>query len=64
MTMQGSISEVKFEIKHRDGRVIPLVVNAVRHGPVDDIAAYVARDRDRYERELVASRKRLEELAE
>lgn len=64
MTMQGSISEVKFEIKHRDGRVLPLVVNAVRHGSVDDIAAYVARDRDRYEQELVASRKRLEELVE
>lgn len=62
MTMQGSISEVKFEIRHRDGRVLPLVVNAVRHGPVDDIAAYVARDRDRYEKELVSSRKRLEEL--
>ena len=64
MNLQGSISEVKFEIKHRDGRVIPLVVNAARHGSVDDIAAYVARDRDRYERELVASRKRLEELVE
>lgn len=64
LTMQGSISEVKFELKHRDGRVMPLVVNAVRHGGMDNIAAYVARDRDRYEKELVASRKRLEELVE
>lgn len=64
MTMQGSISEVKFEVQHRDGRVLPIVVNAVRHGTVDDLAAYVARDRDRYEKELVASRKRLQELVE
>lgn len=64
LTMQGSISEVKFDIVHRDGRVIPIVVNAIRHGAVDDIAAYVARDRDRYERELVTSRKQLQELVD
>lgn len=64
MTMQGSVSEVKFEIVHRDGRKVPIVVNAVRHGMLDDIAAFVARDRDRYEQELVASRKRLQELVE
>jgi len=65
--MQGSISEVKLELAHRDGTTtLPIVLNAVRHEQggrmVHDIAAFVARDRDAYERELVASRRRLEEL--
>lgn len=66
LQMQGSISEVKLELSGRDGTVTPIVVNAlvrVDHGvTVHEIAAYVARDRDRYERELVLSRKRLEGL--
>jgi phosphoserine phosphatase RsbU/P len=64
LQMQGSISEVKLDVVHRDGSTIPMVVNAIRHEQdgvvVHEIAAYVARDRDKYERELVQSRKRLE----
>ncbi len=64
LRMQGSISEVKLEIAAAAERV-PVVFNVIRRDDgtgsiVHDIAAYVARDRDRYERELVASRKRLE----
>jgi sigma-B regulation protein RsbU (phosphoserine phosphatase) len=66
LRMQGSVSEVKLDVLHRDGSRIPMVINAVRRQEdgveVHDLAAYVARDRDVYERELVASRKRLEEL--
>ena len=66
LQMQGSISEVKLEVLHRDGTPIPVVLNAIRREQagqmVHEIAAYVARDRDKYERELVASRRRLEEL--
>jgi sigma-B regulation protein RsbU (phosphoserine phosphatase) len=66
LTMQGSISEVKFDVLHRDGTSVPMVFNAavqVHEGVVrHEVAAYVARDRDQYERELVRSRKRLEEL--
>jgi len=66
LQMQGSVSEVKLEIVHRDGHTIPMVMNAIRRdgggGPVHDIAVYVARDRDTYERELLLSRKKLEEL--
>jgi sigma-B regulation protein RsbU (phosphoserine phosphatase) len=66
LQMQGSISEVKLDVVHQDGSTIPLVVNAIRHehggAVVHDLAAYVARDRDKYERELVLSRKRLENL--
>lgn len=61
LRMQGTVSEVKLELVHGDGTVVPMVVNAIRrehHGQmVHEIAAYVARDRDKYERELVAARK-------
>jgi sigma-B regulation protein RsbU (phosphoserine phosphatase) len=66
LRMQGSISEVKLELMHADGSIIPIVINAFereRAGErVHHLAAFVARDRDKYERELVLSRKRLEEL--
>jgi sigma-B regulation protein RsbU (phosphoserine phosphatase) len=66
LQMQGSISEVKLEVVHKDGQVIPMILNAIRRERggrmVHDLAAYVARDRDKYERELVRARHRLEEL--
>ena len=66
LRMQGSISEVKLELVHENGS-LPIVVNAIRRDDgtgtlVHEIAAYVARDRDRYEQELVRSRRRLEDL--
>ena len=67
MQMQGSISEVKLELVHSDGHTIPMVLNARLHQQagetVHELAAFIARDRDKYERELVLSRKRLEVLA-
>lgn len=67
LQMQGSISEVKLDVLHRDGTKIPMVINAVRSladgEELQEIAAFVARDRDIYERELLASRKRLEQVA-
>lgn len=66
LQMQGSVSEVKLDVLHRDGSAIPMVLNALRREyrgvVVHEYAAYVARDRDKYERELVLSRKRLESL--
>jgi len=66
LQMQGTISEVKLDFVHRDGSTIPMVLNARRivrdEVVVHDLAAYVARDRDKYERELLRSRKRLEAL--
>jgi sigma-B regulation protein RsbU (phosphoserine phosphatase) len=69
LLMQGSVAEVKMELVHRDGRTLPIMVNAFmreRDGRrLQELAIYVARDRDKYERELVLSRRRLEEaLAE
>jgi phosphoserine phosphatase RsbU/P len=64
LQMQGSVAEVKLEVLHRDGHTLPMVMNAIRREEsgvvVHDLAAYVARDRDAYERELVLSRRRLE----
>jgi sigma-B regulation protein RsbU (phosphoserine phosphatase) len=66
LQIQGSVSEVKLELVHHDRHLVPMVLNAIRRQEGDevvhDIAAYVARDRDKYERELVESRKRLEVL--
>jgi phosphoserine phosphatase RsbU/P len=66
LVMQGSISEVKLELLQPDGSTLPIVINAIVHehdgAKVHELAAYVARDRDKYERELIQSRKRLEEL--
>lgn len=67
LRMQGSISEVKLELRHANGTTFPLVLNAALRDLgggvlVHDIAGYVARDRDRYEQELVQSRRRLETL--
>ncbi len=65
LQLQGSVAEVKLELVHRDGSRVSVMLNAIRrteHGEIThDVAVYVARDRDAYERELVRARKRLEE---
>lgn len=67
LRMQGSVSEIKLELRSRGGEMVPVVLNAIRRQAADgrfvhDIAAYIARDRDRYERELLQSRKDLEAM--
>lgn len=61
LRMQGTVSEVKLELVHADGTLVPMVVNAIRRerdgAVLHDIAAYVARDRDKYEHELLKARK-------
>ncbi|MEO5671214.1 MAG: PAS domain-containing sensor histidine kinase [Ramlibacter sp.] len=68
LRMQGSVSEVKLEVIHGDGHAIPMVMNArrreVQGGVVHEIAMIVAHDRDAYEKELVASREKLQSLVE
>lgn len=68
LQLQGSVSEVKLEVRHREGSVIPMIFNAVRRerrsAIVHDIASFVARDRDVYERELLSSREKLRVLVE
>jgi sigma-B regulation protein RsbU (phosphoserine phosphatase) len=64
LEMQGSISELKLDVRHRDGSAVPMVLNVVRHGQgpehTQEVAAFVAWDRDKYEKELLLSRKKLE----
>lgn len=68
LQMRGSAAEVQLDFVHRDGTVIPMIVNAVQQQAGQatrlDIAALVATDRKTYERELLAARKRAEELLE
>jgi sigma-B regulation protein RsbU (phosphoserine phosphatase) len=66
LQIQGSLSEVKLEFVRRDGQGIPIVMNARRHEDggeaVVEVALFVARDRDKYERELLLARTRLEDV--
>ena len=68
LQMQGSLAEVKFDVVHHDGRSIPMILNARRRkrpsGEFDEIAAFVAQDRNRYERELMNARKKADSLLE
>ncbi|MBJ2154593.1 PAS domain-containing sensor histidine kinase [Variovorax sp. IB41] len=68
LQMQGSLAEVKFDVRHRDGRSIPMIFNARQrkraHGDFHEIAAFVAEDRNRYERELLSARKKADLLLE
>lgn len=66
LDIQGSVSEVKLEVLRRDGRAVPMVFNAVRRSNSDatwyEVAAFIAEDRHKYEKELLQARKRAEEL--
>jgi phosphoserine phosphatase RsbU/P len=73
LQLQRSVAEVQFELVRSDGRVVPMLINAAQRTEttgertgqsVMDIAAFVATDRRKYERELLAARKRAEELLE
>jgi sigma-B regulation protein RsbU (phosphoserine phosphatase) len=67
LRMQGSVAEVKLEVRTRDGRALPVMVNLAEEvfGGVLylHIAASIAEDRHKYERELLLQRRRAEELA-
>ena len=66
LEMQGSVAEVKFDIKQHDGQTLPILVNIVDrssgHGKVRQIAVFIAEDRAKYEHELVLARDRAEDL--
>jgi len=66
--LQGSLTEVKLDMVHRDGRTVPMLMNAARRGSGEqarhEIALFAVQDRHKYERELLLARKRAEELAQ
>jgi sigma-B regulation protein RsbU (phosphoserine phosphatase) len=67
LRMQGSVAEIKLDIAREGAKPLPMVMNAIRRerggAMVHEIALLIATDRHAYERELLASRKRAEELA-
>lgn len=65
LQFQGSVSEVKFEVVHKDGNPIPMIWNALRR-EVDgvvwyELAVFLSEDRHKYEQELMLARQRAEE---
>lgn len=68
LQLQGSIAEVQLDLLHADGHALPALVNAMaRHEGSDvfhDLAVFPAADRRKYERELLAEKKRAQESLE
>lgn len=66
LLMQGSVAEVKLDVVREGAAPLPMVMNAIRRErggvTVHELALFVAQDRHAYERELLASRKRAEDL--
>ncbi len=66
LQMQGSLSEVKFDLLHKDGRAIPMLLNASRRvtdaGDFDEVSLTVSEERNKYEKELLLARNRADEL--
>ncbi|MEZ0604108.1 PAS domain S-box protein [Paraburkholderia sp. IW21] len=64
LQMQGSVAEVKLNMMHRDGRMVPMLLNAVRrrHGEVSylEVAVLIVADRHKYEQELLLARRNAE----
>ncbi|WP_253189729.1 MULTISPECIES: hybrid sensor histidine kinase/response regulator [Paraburkholderia] len=64
LQMQGSVAEVKLNLMHRDGHMVPMLLNAVRrrHGETIylEVAMLIVADRHRYEQELLLARRNAE----
>jgi PAS domain S-box-containing protein len=64
LRMHGSVAEVKLNMVHRDGHMVPMLMNAVlrSHGESDyiEVAVLVVADRHRYEQELLLARRNAE----
>jgi len=64
LQLQGSVSEVRVQMLPKDGQPLPMLLNVRRHAQqgevVDEYAVFVAQDRDKYEKELVQARTKLE----
>lgn len=65
LQIQRSVAEVKLDVRHCDGRKIPMLINAARrrHEDVeyDDFAFVVVTDRHKYEQELLLARQKAEQ---
>ncbi len=68
LQMQRSVAEVKVDIVRKDGKRLPVLINACRrhHDAIelDEFAAVVVVDRHQYERELLLARQQAEAALE
>jgi sigma-B regulation protein RsbU (phosphoserine phosphatase) len=66
LEMQGSLSEVKFDLRNASGQTFPVLLNAIRRtteeGLYDLISVVSAKERNQYERELLLARNRADGL--
>ena len=66
LRMQGSVTEVKLDMLHRDGHKVTVLLNGIKREQADsavyDLALFGTTDRDKYERELLNARNLAEAL--
>jgi sigma-B regulation protein RsbU (phosphoserine phosphatase) len=66
LALQGSVSEVKLDLVHRDGHALTMMLNAVRRETAQGVRHHLAlmsgEERNKYQRELVAVRQTADEL--
>ena len=66
MQVQGRVTEVKLDLRHRDGHTVTVLLNAIKRDHPDgvrhELALFGTTDRDKYERELLNARKLAEAL--
>lgn len=66
LRIQGSVAEVKLQMRRRDRHPLPVMLNAAERKDGDrtllHVAVFVAEDRHKYEQELLAQRQRAEQL--
>lgn len=64
LLIQGSVAEVKLDLKHREGHSLPMILNAQRRehasGMFHELSLSIAGDRDKFERELLEARRQAE----
>jgi sigma-B regulation protein RsbU (phosphoserine phosphatase) len=66
LTTQGSVSEIKLDLMHRNGQTLTMMLNAIRRetpqGVVHHLALMSGEERNKYQRELAQTRQSAEEL--
>jgi len=66
LQLQGSVAEIQMDVVTSDRKTLPMLINVVRqkHGDksFDQLAFFVATDRKNFERELINTREKLNEI--
>jgi len=66
LQLQGSVAEIQMDVVTHDHKTLPMLINVIRqkHGDksFDQLAFFVATDRKNFERELISTRQKLNEI--